>query len=85
LKEFRKTKFNTLETVRSIVAAWKEFLVCSLNAAAIQQDFEGFEDVAAVDKETALLGESTGLEVDQDDVEDLFQSHNNEVTTEDLH
>jgi hypothetical protein len=59
-------------------AAWKRLW------PAIQQDFEGFEDVAAVDKEIVLLGESLGLEVDQDDVEDLIQSHNRELTTEDL-
>jgi hypothetical protein len=35
---------------------------------AIQQNFEGSEDVATVDKETAQLGEMVELEVDHSDV-----------------
>lgn len=59
-------------------AAWKPVWL------AIQQDFEGSEDVTTVDKETAQLGETVELEVDHSDVEDLIQSHNRGLTTEDL-
>jgi hypothetical protein len=45
------------------VAAWQEVSAHCLNAAwrplwpAIEEDFEGFEDVAAVDSEIVSLGE----------------------------
>jgi hypothetical protein len=35
---------------------------------AIQQDSEGFEDVTLVGKEFVSLGESVGLEVDQNEL-----------------
>jgi hypothetical protein len=66
VKDFWKTKYNILEAIRRTVAAWKEVSVHFLNTAwkplqpAIQQDFEGFEDLSVV--ETGLHGESMGLE-----------------------
>jgi hypothetical protein len=61
-----------------------------LNAAlkpiwpAIQQDSEGFEDVAAINKGIVSLGESVGFEIDHNDVEGLVQCHDRELATEDL-
>jgi hypothetical protein len=87
LNEFWKTKFNILEAVRSV---WQhDKFVCCLNAAWKHlwpdiQDFEWFEYVSAIVKENVLLGESMGLGVDQDDVEDLIQSHSREIAAADL-
>jgi hypothetical protein len=47
-------------------------------------DSEGFEDVTVVGKEFVSLGESVGLKVNQNDGEDLIQSHSRELTTKDL-
>ncbi|KAG7164606.1 hypothetical protein Hamer_G004991 [Homarus americanus] len=53
----------------------------------LQRDFEGFEelDEEAVVHESVCLGNSMGLEVDDDDdVEELVEEHSKELSTEEL-
>jgi hypothetical protein len=69
-----------------ITASW-ELLVTAVAPKGIsqktsQQFFEGFEDIAAVHQGTVSLVQCAGLELDQDDVEDLVRSVSRELTTE---
>ncbi|KAG7174220.1 putative Tigger transposable element-derived protein 1-like 279 [Homarus americanus] len=50
------------------------------------KDFEGFEELEeeAVVHEIVSLGNSMGLEVDDDDVEELVEEHSKELSTEEL-
>ncbi|KAG7177534.1 Vacuolar protein sorting-associated protein 54-like 1 [Homarus americanus] len=52
----------------------------------LQRDFEGFEESEeeAVVHEIVALGNSMGLEVDDDDVEELVEEHSKELSTEEL-
>ncbi|KAG7173205.1 Insulin receptor substrate 2-like [Homarus americanus] len=52
----------------------------------LQRDFEGFEELEeeAVVHEIVSLGNSMGLEVDDDDVEELVEEHSKELSTEEL-
>ncbi|KAG7174479.1 Carbamoyl-phosphate synthase arginine-specific small chain-like [Homarus americanus] len=53
----------------------------------LQRDFEGFEELEeeAVVHEIVALGNSMGLEVDDDDdVEELVEEHSKELSTEEL-
>ncbi|KAG7157428.1 Tigger transposable element-derived protein 1-like 174, partial [Homarus americanus] len=77
-----------------ITSAWKEVTVRCLCAAwrplwpecVLQRDFEGFEELEeeAVVHEIVSLGNSMGLEVDDDDVEELVEEHSKELSTEEL-
>ncbi|KAG7163951.1 Tigger transposable element-derived protein 1-like 166 [Homarus americanus] len=76
------------------MASWKEVTVRCLCAAwrplwpecVLQRDFEGFEELEeeAVVHEIVALGNSMGLEVDDDDVEELVEEHSKELSTEEL-
>ncbi|KAG7163043.1 Tigger transposable element-derived protein 1-like 162 [Homarus americanus] len=80
--------------IHSILTAWKEVTVRCLCAAwrplwpecVLQRDFEGFEELEeeAVVHEIVSLGNSMGLEVDDDDVEELVEEHSKELSTEEL-
>ncbi|KAG7165908.1 hypothetical protein Hamer_G011810 [Homarus americanus] len=52
----------------------------------LQRDFEVFEELEeeAVVHEIVALGNSMGLEVDDDDVEELVEEHSKELSTEEL-
>ncbi|KAG7177342.1 Tigger transposable element-derived protein 1-like 116 [Homarus americanus] len=94
LKEFWKSHFNIADPVFLITSAWKEVTVRCLCAAwrplwpecVLQRDFEGFEELEeeAVVHEIVSLGNSMGLEVDDDDVEELVEEHSKELSTEEL-
>ncbi|KAG7166760.1 putative Tigger transposable element-derived protein 1-like 280 [Homarus americanus] len=68
-------------TVRCLCAAWRPLWP----ECVLQRDFEGFEELEeeAVVHEIVSLGNSMGLEVD-DDVEKLVEEHNKELSTEEL-
>ncbi|KAG7167051.1 Tigger transposable element-derived protein 1-like 214 [Homarus americanus] len=78
----------------SVKLAWKEVTVRCLCAAwrplwpecVLQRDFEVFEELEeeAVVHEIVALGNSMGLEVDDDDVEELVEEHSKELSTEEL-
>ncbi|KAG7165919.1 Tigger transposable element-derived protein 1-like 191 [Homarus americanus] len=69
-------------TVRCLCAAWRPLWP----ECVLQRDFEGFEELEeeAVVHEIVSLGNSMGLEVDDDDVEKLVEEHSKELSTEEL-
>ncbi|KAG7163069.1 Tigger transposable element-derived protein 1-like 169 [Homarus americanus] len=69
-------------TVRCLCAAWRPLWP----ECVLQRDFEGFEESEeeAVVHEIVALGNSMGLEVDDDDVEELVEKHSKELSTEEL-
>nr|XP_053638172.1 uncharacterized protein LOC128692872 [Cherax quadricarinatus] len=48
------------------------------------RDFEGFEDEPESVEDIVSLGKTLGLEVTEDDVEELVEEHRTELTTEEL-
>ncbi|KAG7166741.1 Tigger transposable element-derived protein 1-like 130 [Homarus americanus] len=92
--EQTRSHFNIADAVFLITSAWKEVTVRCLCAAwrplwpecVLQRDFEGFEELEeeAVVHEIVALGNSMGLEVDDDDVEELVEEHSKELSTEEL-
>ncbi|KAG7164380.1 Tigger transposable element-derived protein 1-like 165 [Homarus americanus] len=69
-------------TVRCLCAAWRPLWP----ECVLQRDFEGFEELEeeAVVHEIVSLGNSMGLEVYDDDVEELVEEHSKELSTEEL-
>ncbi|KAG7158532.1 Pogo transposable element-like 53, partial [Homarus americanus] len=69
-------------TVRCLCAAWRPLWP----ECVLQRDFEGFEELEeeAVVHEIVSLGNSMGLEVDDDEVEELVEEHSKELSTEEL-
>ncbi|XP_056406900.1 tigger transposable element-derived protein 1-like [Hyla sarda] len=91
LKEFWKTQFTILDGVRLIVSAWNDVPTRVLNSAwkpmwpSVVCDAD--DSVAQgddIEQEIVDLAQSMGLEVDEDDVEELIQDHEKELTTEEL-
>ncbi|KAG7167642.1 Anaphase-promoting complex subunit 7-like [Homarus americanus] len=68
--------------MRCLCAAWRPLWP----ECVLQRDFEGFEELEeeAVVHEIVSLGNSMGLEVDDDDVEELVEEHSKELSTEEL-
>ncbi|KAG7173783.1 hypothetical protein Hamer_G031341, partial [Homarus americanus] len=66
-------------TVRCLCAAWRPLWP----ECVLQRDFEELEGDAVV-QEIVCLGNSMGLEVDDDDVEELVEEHSKELSTEEL-
>ncbi|KYO26694.1 hypothetical protein Y1Q_0019167 [Alligator mississippiensis] len=90
LKEFWKG-FNILNAVKNIGESWKEIKESNLNGVCKKlcpefvSDFQGFED--QVDEVTADIVKMAGqlqLEVEKEDVEELLDSHIQELTSEEL-
>ncbi|KAG7157424.1 kinesin-like protein KIFC1-like 1, partial [Homarus americanus] len=73
---------NLKVTMRCLCAAWRSLWP----ECVLQRDFEGFEELEeeAVVHEIVSLGNSMGLEVDDDDVEELVEEHSKELSTEEL-
>ncbi|XP_028656937.1 tigger transposable element-derived protein 1-like [Erpetoichthys calabaricus] len=90
LKEFWKNHFNILNCVHLIDNAWNQVTYRNMNAGwrklwpdcVPERDFEGFEP--EIVDEIVSLSQSMGLEVDNNDVEELVEEHSNELTTEEL-
>uniref|UniRef100_UPI0035902AD7 tigger transposable element-derived protein 1-like n=1 Tax=Myxine glutinosa TaxID=7769 RepID=UPI0035902AD7 len=90
LRDFWKDHYNILHCLRIIDKAWREVSLRTMNSAwkklwpdcVAGRDFEGFEEpiVPAI----VALGQSMGLEVSEEDVEELVEDHNKELTTEEL-
>ncbi|KAG7163947.1 hypothetical protein Hamer_G014396 [Homarus americanus] len=68
--------------MRCLCAAWRPLWP----ECVLQRDFEGFEELEeeAVVHEIVSLGNSMGLEVDDNDVEELVEEHSKELSTEEL-
>ena len=96
LREFWKDHYNIVICLKIIDLAWQGVTRRTLNAAwrklwpdcVAERDFEGFdpqpESEPAVLDEIVSLGKSMGLEVDEGDVNELVEEHQEELTTEDL-
>ncbi|XP_028665299.1 tigger transposable element-derived protein 1-like [Erpetoichthys calabaricus] len=90
LKEFWKNHFNILNCVHLIDNAWNQVTYRTMNAGwrklwpdcVPERDFEGFEP--EIVDEIVSLGQNMGLEVDNNDFEELVEEHSNELTTEEL-
>ncbi|KAK1345907.1 hypothetical protein QTO34_008372 [Cnephaeus nilssonii] len=67
---------------RTVQSAWKKLWPESI----AERDLEGFEDnePVSVVEDIVPLSKSIGLEVDDDDVEELGEDHNTELTTKEL-
>ncbi|XP_025099953.1 tigger transposable element-derived protein 1-like [Pomacea canaliculata] len=90
LKDFWENHFHVLNCVHLIDSAWNQVTYRTMNSGwrklwpdcVPERDFEGFEQDIVDD--IVSLGQSIGLEVDNDDVEELVEEHDNELTTEEL-
>ncbi|XP_064117728.1 tigger transposable element-derived protein 1-like [Macrobrachium nipponense] len=91
LREFWKEHYNIVVCLRIIDSAWQEVTRRTLNSAwkklwpdaVSERDFEGFEPQATVE-EIVSLGKSMGLEVDEGDVNELDEEHEEELSIEEL-
>ncbi|KAG7157187.1 Tigger transposable element-derived protein 1-like 153 [Homarus americanus] len=91
---YSRTHERVLSVCFDLLCSWKEVTVRCLCAAwrplwpecVLQRDFEGFEELEeeAIVHEIVALGNSMGLEVDDDDVEELVEEHSKELSTEEL-
>ena len=97
LREFWKQHFDIVVCLKIIVMAWQEGTRRTLNAAwrklwpdaVAPQDFEGFEvelegKVDPEVDEIVSLGKCMGLEVNDEDIDELIQEHHEELSTEEL-
>ncbi|XP_053648174.2 tigger transposable element-derived protein 1 [Cherax quadricarinatus] len=96
LREFWRDHFNILNCVNLIGKAWEEVTKRTLNSAwkklwpecVDKRDFEGFEanpeNPVPVEESIVALGKSLGLEVSGEDVEELVEEDNEELTTDEL-
>ena len=85
LKDFWKRYFNIADAVFLIVVAWKEVSVRCLNSAwrplcpdaVTPRNFEGLQQLEEepVVQETVCLGSTIGLEMNEEDVEELVEDH----------
>ncbi|GCC36385.1 hypothetical protein chiPu_0014879 [Chiloscyllium punctatum] len=91
LREFWKDHYNILHCLRIIDKAWREVSLRTMNSAwkklwpecVAGRDFEDFEEPPVVPV-IVSLGKSMGLEVSEEDVEELVEDHKNELPTEEL-
>jgi hypothetical protein len=91
LREFWKDHYNILHCLRIIEKAWREVSLRTMNSAwknlwpecFAAKDFEGFEEPPVV-PDMVYLGKSMGLEVSEEDVNELVDDHRTELTTEEL-
>ena len=97
LREFWKQHFDIVVCLKIIVMAWQEVTRRTLNAAwrklwpdaVAPRDFEGFEvelegKVEPEVDEIVSLGKCMGLEVNDEDIDELIQEHHEELSTEEL-
>nr|XP_053653136.1 tigger transposable element-derived protein 1-like [Cherax quadricarinatus] len=96
LKVFWKDHFNILNCINLIGKAWEGVTKRTLNSAwkklwpecVDKRDFEGFEanpeKCMPVEESTVALGKSLGLEVSGENVEELVEEDNDELTTDEL-
>ncbi|XP_056379957.1 tigger transposable element-derived protein 1-like isoform X2 [Hyla sarda] len=91
LKEFWKTQFTIFDCVRLIVSAWNDVSIRVFNSArkplwpsVVQEADVSFAQEDSIETEIVTLGQAMGLEVDEDDVEEMIQDHEVELTTEEL-
>ncbi|PNF38634.1 hypothetical protein B7P43_G02310 [Cryptotermes secundus] len=94
LREFWKYHFHIAACLKMIEKAWEGVTKRTLTSAwkklwpesVVECDFEGFEIVLVepVVNEIVALAKTMGLEVDNNDIDELVEEHSQELTTEDL-
>uniref|UniRef100_A0A5F8G8Y5 HTH CENPB-type domain-containing protein n=1 Tax=Monodelphis domestica TaxID=13616 RepID=A0A5F8G8Y5_MONDO len=92
LQEFWKEHYNIVTCLKIIDMAWQGTTRRTLNSAwrklwpevVSESDFEGFKPEVPVVEEIVSLGKSMGLEVNEEDIDDLIGKHIEELTTEEL-
>ncbi|XP_066980113.1 tigger transposable element-derived protein 1-like [Macrobrachium rosenbergii] len=90
LKEFWKKHFNVFHCITLIDNAWTEVTYRTLNSAwrklwpqcVTVRDFEGFD--AEIVQEIVSMGNSMGLQVNDEDVEELVAEHSEDLTADEL-
>lgn len=93
LRDIWKHHFNILHCLTLIDKTWRQVTYRTMNSAwrklwpdcIASRDFEDFdtEDSTVVD-DIVSLGKNMGLEVNNEDVEELVEDHKNELSTEEL-
>ncbi|XP_044304720.1 tigger transposable element-derived protein 1-like [Varanus komodoensis] len=90
LRDFWKDRYNILQCISVIDKAWRELSPRTMNSAweklwpgCVSARAEGFEP-ASVMKEIVCLGTTLGLEVSEEDVEELLVDRRTELTLEEL-
>lgn len=93
LRDFWRNHFNILHCLCLIDNAWQQLTCRTLNSAwtnlwpdcVVERDFEGFEtQTNEVVNDIVSLGKIMGLEVSDDDIEELVEEHSTELSTEEL-
>ncbi|XP_039600068.1 uncharacterized protein LOC120523134 [Polypterus senegalus] len=97
LIQFWTERFNILSCLQLIEKAWKDVTLRALMSAwkkllskvVQEKDFEGFDPEPApendpVVEEIVNMAVSMGLEADSDDVEELVEEYNEELSTDEL-
>lgn len=91
LRDFWKDYYNIVHCLRTIDKAWRSVSLRTMNSAwkklwpdcVTDRDSEDFESVLLVN-DIISLGKSLGLELSDDDVEELVEDHKMDLTTEEL-
>lgn len=95
LREFWKYHFDIVACLKLISLAWREVSRRTLNCAwrklwpdaVARRDFEGFEGEPQPEvkvEEIVNLGTALGLEVDEEDINNLVHEHQEELSTAEL-
>lgn len=93
IRDFWKHHFNILHCLTLVDKAWQQVTYRTMNSAwrklwpecVAGRDFEGFDnDDSAVIDDIVSLGKNMGLEVNNEDVEELLEDHKDELSTEEL-
>ncbi|XP_061622154.1 tigger transposable element-derived protein 1-like [Phyllopteryx taeniolatus] len=90
IREFWKDHYNIVSCLRIIDMAWqgvtKRTLICAWKKLwpEVVSERVIFEPEEAVVEEIVSLGKSMGLEVDEEDVNELVEEHSEELTPEEL-
>lgn len=95
LREFWKYHFDIVACLKLISLAWREVSPRTLNCAwrklwpdaVARRDFEGFEGEPQPEvkvEEIVNLGTALGLEVDEEDINNLVHEHQEELSTAEL-
>ncbi|XP_066969127.1 tigger transposable element-derived protein 1-like [Macrobrachium rosenbergii] len=90
LRKFWKDHYNIVTCLK--IMAWQGVTRRTLNSAwkklwpevVCERDFEGFEPEELVVENIVPLRKSKGLEVDEENIDDLVEEHNEELSPEEL-
>ncbi|KAM9457481.1 tigger transposable element-derived protein 1-like [Clarias gariepinus] len=96
LREFWKGQFHIVKCLETIDKAWKEVTKRTLSSAwrklwpdcVLEHETECSDNeqkpVVEIENEIVSLGKKMGLEVNEDDIQELLEEHGHELTTDEL-